>query len=169
MPGGRHRALGEVISILFRSSSGFTYSRSGHRDTPGRNLAEAPWRALCPARVVELRDPDLQALQDLPGGTPVVLLIDTPFSRLRLRRLARRARICIDRELIAVPSTTASLVLVDDAESAVRHFWMAVATVPPGLTWSSAPATLLLLLARMLPWELTGAVAPGRVLIGRRR
>lgn len=142
---------------------------SVERSTVRLNLAEAPWRALCPTPVVELRDPDRQTLRDLPCGTPVVLLTDVAFSRLRLRLLARRAGIRIDRELIAVPSTSASLVLVDDSKSAVRHFWAAVATVPPGLTRSSAPATLLVTLARKLPWRLTGAVAPGRVLIGRRR
>lgn len=155
--------------MFSRSSSTRSHVRPGDRATPRTGLAEAPWRAFCPACVVELRDPDLKTLQDLRWGTPVVLLTDAPFSRPRLRRLARRAGICIDRELIAVPSTTSSLVLVDDDESAVRHFWASVATVPPGLTRSSAPATLLLMLARILPWGLTGAVAPGRVLIGRRR
>lgn len=155
--------------MLSRSRRGIAHPTSVPRATTSPSLAEAPWRAFCPTQVVELRDPDLQTLQRLRWGTPVVLLTDTPFSRRRLRRLARRAGVCIDRELIAVPSTAASLVLVDDDESAVRHFWTSVATVPPGLTRSSAPATLLLLLVRVLPWGLTGAVAPGRVLIGRRR
>lgn len=133
------------------------------------HLSRTPWRALCPPRTVELRDPDLPALQRLPSGTPVALLSDRVGSRDRLRRLARRAGVRIERELVVVPSTTSPIVTLDDTEAAVRHFWTSVAAVPPGLTWTGAPATVALLAARHAPWRCTGAALPGRVLVGTRR
>lgn len=135
---------------------------------PAARLAIAPWLALCGEDVVEIRAPRLSAVRSTRPGVTVVLLSDRPLSRWRLRRLAGRAGIEIDRELIAVPSTRHPVVLLDEAESAVRHFWDDVVTVPPGLALSSLPASVVLRLARSLPWRWTGAVAPGRVLIGRR-
>lgn len=135
---------------------------------PRARLATAPWLALCGGDVVEIRDPRLEAVRSIRPGTTVVLLCDRPLSRWQLRRLAWRAGLEIDRELIAVPSTRTPVVLVDEAESAVRHFWNDVITVPPGLALASLPASVVLHLARSLPWRWTGALTPGRVLIGRR-
>ena len=86
----------------------------------------------------------------------------------RLRSRARRAGIRIDRELIVLPTTASPIVVLDNSEAAVQHFWSSVAAVPPGVTWAGAPASLALLLARRAPWRLTAAVAPGRVMIGCR-
>lgn len=132
-------------------------------------LVQAPWRALCPDHVVELRDPDLLTLRRLPSGTAVALVSDALFGRARLRRRARLAGIRIERELIVVPDTRSPLVVVDDVESAVRHLWSSVAAVPPGLTWTAAPAGVALSLMQWMPWRLTGAVVPGRVLLGCRK
>jgi hypothetical protein len=134
----------------------------------GGRLAQAPWRALCPGRVLELREPTLCTLTGLPAGTDVALLSDSHLETARLRRRAVKAGIRIDRELIVVPSITSPLVVLDDVESAVRHFWSAVAAVPPGLTWASAPASAALVVARLLPWRFTGILSPGRVLVGSR-
>jgi hypothetical protein len=134
-----------------------------------RGLVDAPWRALCPRRVLELRDPELLTLQRLPSDTAVALISDSPLSRRRLRSLAHRAGIRIDRELIVLPSTRSPVVILDDDESAVRHFWSSIAAVPPGLARTSPAATATLAVARLVPWRCTGAVAPGRVLIGSRR
>jgi hypothetical protein len=60
------------------------------------------------------------------------------------------------------------MVVIDDVEEAVRHFWTAVATVPPGLAITALPASVLLGVARSAPWRWTGAAAPARVVIGRR-
>lgn len=134
----------------------------------GAGLAQAPWRALCPRRVLELHDPGLHSLRQLPAGTSVALVSGSPWARARLRRRARRAGIRIDRELIVLPTTASPIVVLDNSESAVQHFWSSVAAVPPGVTWAGAPASLALLLARRAPWRLTAAVAPGRVMIGSR-
>ncbi len=135
----------------------------------GVGLTRAPWRALCPRRVLELREPSLHSLQRLPSGTSVALVTSSPLGRVRTRRRARRAGIVIQRELIVLPTTDVPLVVLDDTETAVRHFWTAVAAVPPGVTWAGPPATVALVLARWLPWRLTGVLAPGRVLVGSRR
>ncbi|MGH3445761.1 MAG: hypothetical protein ACRDPB_10340 [Nocardioidaceae bacterium] len=138
------------------------------RRPPSERLAGAPWLALCVPGAVQLRDPSSSELRALPPGSAVVLVSDRPLSRRRLRASARRAGVVVERELIVLPSTAHPVAAVDDTGSAVRHFWQAVAAVPPGLALSAAPAALGLRLARAVPWRWTGAVAPGRVLIGRR-
>jgi hypothetical protein len=135
----------------------------------GRGLRRSPWRTLCPRHVLEFRDPDVLLLQRLPPGTSVALVADHWLSRYRLRRRAARAGVSIERELIVVPSTSAPLMVLDDERSAVRHFWTSVAAAPPGVAWAHGPLSVLLLGMRALPWSWTGAVAPGRVLVGRRR
>ena len=135
----------------------------------GRGLRRSPWRTLCPRHVLEFRDPDVRELQRLPSGTAVALVADRWMSRRRLRRRAALAGVVVERELIVVPSTTSPLMVLDDDRTAVRHFWAAVAAAPPGVTWAHGPLSLVLLGMRALPWTWTGAVAPGRVLVGSRR
>jgi hypothetical protein len=131
----------------------------------------SPWLTLCPAGTVEIDARDVRgALAGRrPANTPVVLVDDRPFSRRRLRRLADRLSVVIERELIVLPTVGRPIILVDDTEAAVRHFWTAIATVPPGLAFTALPATAMLGLARFLPWRWTGAAAPGRAVIGRQR
>jgi hypothetical protein len=123
--------------------------------------------ALCPVGTVEI-DARTTDVADLELDLPVILLDQRPFSRRRLRRLARRLSLEVEREFIVLPALRSAIVLIDDSEAAVRHFWKAVATVPPGLASTALPASALLGLARMLPWSWTGAIAPGRALVGRR-
>jgi hypothetical protein len=132
-------------------------------------LTHSPWLALCPRRALELRDPDQRSLELLPSGTAVALVSDGLLGRWRLRGRARRAGVRVDRELIVVPSTRSPIVVLDDSRAAVGHFWSSVVAVPPGVTWAHAPLTVLLLAARRAPWRWTGAVVPGRVLVGSRR
>lgn len=134
-------------------------------------LATSPWMTLCPLGTVELdaRTIDANAADELTPELPIVLIDQRPFSRRRLRRTAQRLSIEIEREFIVLPTLRHPLVLIDDTEAAVRHFWTAIATVPPGLAITAVPASALLALARTLPWSWTGAAAPGRALVGRRR
>jgi hypothetical protein len=128
-----------------------------------------PWLQLCPPGTAEI---DLRSgpvvTAELSGEFPVVLIDQRPFSRRRMRRVARELGVVLEREFVVVPSVDRPLVVVDDTREAIRHFWTAVATVPPGLTLATVPASALLGLARLAPWRWTGAVAPGRVVIGRR-
>ena len=92
----------------------------------------------------------------------------SPELEARLRALAGATAVRVERELIAVPSTRHPIVLVDDDESAVRFLWDGLATVPPGLCRTAPVAALALRAARSAPWQWTGALAPGRILVGVR-
>jgi hypothetical protein len=141
-------------------------SQGAERTSP----AASPWLTLCPAGTVEIDARDVRgAARQRPADTPVVIVDDRPFSRRRLRRLADRLSVVIERELIVLPTVGRPIILVDDTEAAVRHFWTAIATVPPGLAFTALPATAMLGLVRFLPWRWTGAAAPGRAIIGRQR
>lgn len=131
----------------------------------------SPWLTLCPAGTVEIDAREVRGgiAGQLPADTSVVLVDDRPFSRRRLRRLADQLSVVIEREVIVLPTLGRPIILVDDTEAAVRHFWTAIATVPPGLAFTALPATAMLGLARLLPWRWTGAAAPGRATIGRQR
>ncbi|MDX6259898.1 MAG: hypothetical protein QOH84_1586 [Kribbellaceae bacterium] len=133
-------------------------------------IAISPWMALCPLGTLEIdtRTVGADLADELKPDLPVVLIDQRPFSRRRLRRLALQLSIEIEREFIVLPALGRPIVLIDDTEPAVRHFWTRIATVPPGLAFSAGPASALLSMARRLPWSWTGAAAPGRALVGRR-
>ncbi len=129
----------------------------------------APWLVLCPVGTAEVHvQHGWHAVRALPAGTPVVLIDSRPASRGRLRRIARKLPITVERELIVLPTAGHPIVVLDDTRDAVRHFWRSVAAVPPGVATASLPATLLLRVALALPWTWTGAIAPGRLLLGTR-
>lgn len=127
-----------------------------------------PWSILCEPDAVLLHRPHVDALRSVAAGRQVALALDGPLARWRLRRVARRGGMRVDRELVAVPSTSRPVAVFDDEESAVRHFWAAVVTVPPGVAGPAPLLTVALKLARRMPWTWTGALAPTRVVIGRR-
>lgn len=132
--------------------------------------APPPWAILCPEETVRILAREARRmLASLPPGTPVAVVTDRPFSRAKLRRLCRRNGVRVDRELVALPSATRPLVVFDDEEPTVARFWNGVAAIPPAPGWVTAPATLVLAVAARAPWRWTGAVAPGRVVIGERR
>jgi len=137
-------------------------------DPAPADLALRPWLALCPPDVVVVDGFDRRALTALGSGTRVAIRVDAPGSRARLHALARATGVYVERELIAVPNTRHPIVLVDDDESAVRFLWDGLATVPPGLCRTVPLAALALRAARSAPWEWTGAIAPGRILVGVR-
>jgi hypothetical protein len=126
----------------------------------------APWLQLCPPGTIaiDLRSGPVRAL---PAEGPVVLMDQRRSSRRRLRLVARELGVVLEREFVVLPTIERPMVVVDDVEEAIGHFWTAVATVPPGLASTAVPASALLALARRAPWRWTGAFAPGRVVIGR--
>jgi hypothetical protein len=155
-------------TILPTRTAPAQHSRRRPRQLASRPPAP-PWLVLCPPDAVVVRDPAAATVRALPTGTAVALVSDRPLSRRRLRRVAARAGVDVCRELVVVPSTTRAIASFDDTGSAVHHFWESVAAVPPGLTRSAGPATVALRLARAMPWAWTGALAPGRVVVGTRR
>ena len=132
--------------------------------------AAPPWAVLCPEGTVTV--PLERAAEVLPRllpGTPVALVADRPLARRPLRRLAAEHGVRVGRELVALPTASQPLVLLDDDAPSVARLWAVVAAVPPAPGWVTAPATLVLAVAARLPWRWTGALAPGRVVIGERR
>jgi hypothetical protein len=129
----------------------------------------SPWLQLCPPGTVEIdiRSEPIDQLQ-LAAGHPVALMDQRPLSRRRLRAAAGRLGVVVEREFVVLPTIARPMVVIDDVEEAIRHFWTAVATVPPGLALTAVPASALLGIARRSPWRWTGALAPARVVIGRR-
>jgi hypothetical protein len=129
-----------------------------------------PWAILCPPGTVTVPvERARQVLASLAPGTPVALVTNGPLARRSLRRVCRAGDVRIDRELVALPSADRPLVLFDDDARSVARFWSGVAAIPPAPGWVTAPATLVLAVAARVPWQWTGALAPGRVLIGERR
>lgn len=113
-------------------------------------------------------DECLRQIAGLPSQAWVAIVDDRPFSRLRLRRLARRCGLVIERELIVLRTVGAAVAVVEDAHP---H---AATRVP----FSSAPflvgggaltPVLPIWLVRMLPWSWTRWLASDRVLLARRR
>ncbi len=131
----------------------------------------APWAVLCPRGTVTVPGGRRarSALAALPSGSHVAVVSDRPGSRRSLRHLCEASGVRVDRELVALPSARRPLVLLDDDPLSVGRFWTAVAVIPPAPGWVTAPATVVLAVAARLPWRWTGALAPGRVLIGVRR
>ena len=144
--------------------------------TPGeRPATPRPWAVLCPEGTVfiDVGEVGVRAamtrLRSLPAGIPVALNEDHALSRLRLRLLARGAGVRVQRELVVLPRCADPVVVLDDAEASVRRFWSGFAAVPPGVDRAVLPASLAVWLAARMPWSWTGAVAPGRLVLGRRR
>lgn len=137
--------------------------------SPQAAAVAAPWRALCPASARLLRDPTAAQVRRAARGEQLVLVSDRLLGRGRLRRSARRGGLITERELLVLPGTRRTLVTVDEDRTAVRLLWENVAAVPPGLTWASLPVSAAVRLARRAPWQWTGSVVGGHVLIGRRR
>jgi hypothetical protein len=123
---------------------------------------------LDPTTSLELWHPRASQLRSLAPGTSVFLVEDRVLARRRLRRLAGRQGLVLERELVAIPSARAALVLLDDRPEPVRQFWTTMVTVPPDVTRGSLPFTVLLGVARRVRWTWTGALAPGRVVIARK-
>lgn len=130
--------------------------------------SSAPWLTLCPASTRLIRDPAAEQVRRLARGERVVLVSDRPLGRRRLRRVARRSGLEVERELLVLPGTRRALVTVDEHPAAVRMLWESVAAVPPGVTWAAAPLGAAVRLARRMPWHWTGSVLGGHVLVGRR-
>jgi hypothetical protein len=154
-----------------RPGRGTSRSRGQAPVLPPRSAPDdvaAPWLALCPRGATVLRDPSPADVHATDPGTPLVLVTDRPWGRQRLRRTARQSGVMVQREILLLPSTSHTIVSVDEEAEAVRYFWRSVAMVPPGVTWPSPALTVALRLAEVLPWRWTGLALGGHLLIGIR-
>lgn len=131
---------------------------------PGDLILEPHWRA---ERHNILPPGGIAAL---PSGSRVVLTDDRPGGRIRLRRQAARLGLQISREYVVLPSWRRASFVVEDHPTTLAWLWATLATVPPGVCRGSLLAEAAVRGGRhRLVLVVAGSVAPGRVVIARRR
>lgn len=161
------------MNLLHLGTSSPRTTRPPRAAPASDTLRMAPWTLLCPEDTVLVRADDHRRLRvllsTLRSGDRIGFVDGRMFSRWRLRRLATSCDVLIERELIVLPTLVSPIVVVDDTETSVGYLWDSVATVPPGMARTALPAAAALALVRVLPWSWTGALAPGRVVVGRVR
>jgi hypothetical protein len=110
------------------------------------------------------------ALNQVPKETPIVLIGSRIGARGQLRGVAARSGLRIEREYVVLPSWRSPSFVVEDNVNTLRWLWSTLATVPPGMNSGGRAADLVLRLGRRGPLlALLGWLAPGRVVIARRR
>ena len=110
----------------------------------------------------------MRAVGDLPAGTPVVLSAVAPGAIGRCRSFAAKTGIEVDGEYLAFPTASAPAYLVEDAPATVRVFVKTMLVAPPRGFFTPVIEAAVVLLRALSPWRLIRAVAPGRVVVGRR-
>lgn len=110
----------------------------------------------------------LATVRALEAGSAVVFSASAPRAAARCRAFASSAGIGIEREYLAFPRAAAPAYLVEDAPAPVRHFAASVLVAPPRTRLSMPIELGLDLLCFLSPWRLVRALAPGRVVVGRR-
>jgi hypothetical protein len=134
------------------------------------------WRIIGPAGATEIRLPasrrarreSARQLRELPLGTDVVLVATTRGGGRRCRALAAGAGIALERTYLAFPSAEAPAYLVEDEPAPVRVFLKTILVVPPRSRWSFPMLAAVHILRSLGMWRLVQALAPGRLLVGRR-
>ena len=101
-------------------------------------------------------------------GTRVVLSASAPGAAARCRAFASAAGIELEREYLAFPTAAAPAYLVEDTPAPVRLFVTNVLMAPPSTRFALPMEIGLGLLRRLKSWHLVRALAPGRVVVGRR-
>lgn len=109
-----------------------------------------------------------RAIRALPAGAPVVLRASAPGANRRCKRLAVETGLEFERAYLAFPSAGMPAYLVEDAPASVRVFTDSVLVTPPGTPLSTAIEACLSILRGLGGWRVVRALAPGRVIVGRR-
>lgn len=134
------------------------------------------WRVVSPAGAIRVdlarsfakRRTLRERVRDLPEGTPVVLVASAPGAIRRCRTFATEADIELEREYLAFPSAVAPAYLVEDAPAPLGVFVRTVLAFPFRSAWSAPIEAVVTLLRALSPWRLMRAIAPGRIVVGRR-
>jgi hypothetical protein len=135
---------------------------------------ETNWRVLSPPGGVRVDVPRWRrrgaerTLRALAPGTPVVLCAAGPGALARTRRFAARAGVHVDTGYLALPSAAAPGYIVEERPAAVDVFFRTILVTPPGTRFARAVAAALALLRAVGPWPVVRALAPGRLVVGRR-
>jgi hypothetical protein len=125
------------------------------------------WRLLVPPETLILkvgkRGITAAQVRALPAHTPVALV-----GGRRLRGLARRSRMSVRAEYLALPSLATPVAITQITREPLRWTTRTVLTVPSGIRWLHAPAWAAIRLVRAMPRLLTWAPAGDRILVGTR-
>jgi len=134
------------------------------------------WRVVSPPGAVAIevhrsraqRERALSHARALPATTPVTLVTAAPGAARRGRRFAAQAGIAAERHYLAFPSAVAPGLLVEDVRPAIRAFAQSVLMVPPRAPLATAVGAVVGVVRVVRPWRVIRALAPGRVIVGRR-
>ena len=110
--------------------------------------------------------PEIRAL---PSGTPIVLFASAPGAIRRCRAFAAASGIALEDSYLAFPSARAPAYLVEDHPAPLRLFVRTILAAPPRRGVASPLAAGLAVVRAFHPWRLLRSLAPGRVVVGRRR
>jgi hypothetical protein len=134
---------------------------------PAFSEPDQRWRLLVPAGAVVVeadpRHAAVEQIRALPAQTTVALV-----GGRRLRRLARRARLRVHAEYLALPSLGAPVALTQCQPHALRYTARTVLTVPSGVTRPHLPIWLAVRLIRAVPRLLSRSPAGDRLVLGVR-
>jgi hypothetical protein len=135
------------------------------------------WRVASPPEAVDVAVPRSAArrrrlareIRELPAGVPVVLLASAPGARRRSKAFSSRAGIEREREYLAFPSAAAPGFLVEDSQPSVRTFLNGFLVAPPRARHARMIDFGLGFVRAVKAWRLVSALAPGRIVVGRRQ
>ena len=135
------------------------------------------WRSLTSGDAVHFelprakgaRQASLAEARELPAGTPVVFSSPAPVAAGRCRAFASAAGIEVEREYLAFPTAAAPAYLVEDLPAPVRLFIANALVVPPRSRFSLVMEIGVTVLRGLRSWRLVRTLAPGRVVVGRRK
>jgi hypothetical protein len=131
------------------------------------------WRVVAPPGAVRVglarRRGARSDVSGLPAGTPVVLVAGAPGALRRCRAFAAAANVAVEQQYLAFPSAQTPAYLVEDHPASLGLFVKTILAAPPGgvLVWPLAAGVAVL--RAFHPWRLLRALAPGRVVVGRRQ
>jgi hypothetical protein len=138
---------------------------------------EQNWLAVSPPGAVRVDVPrslrrrrrQAHVVRTLPAGTPVILAASAPGAITRCRRFGWSAGLLLQDEYLAFPSASAPAYLVEDHPAPLRLFVKTILVAPPRRGFFSPIAAGLAVVRAFHPWRLVRSLAPGRVVVGRRR
>jgi len=109
-----------------------------------------------------------QDLRELPVGTSVVLVATGPRAGKRCKAVAGRGGMAVEGTYLAFPSAEAPAYLVEDARASVRVFLQNILVAPPHARPSLSTLAAVRVLRSLGMRRTLRALAPGRVVVGRR-
>jgi hypothetical protein len=143
----------------------------------GTERWKSNWLAVSPPGAVAVdlgrsrtrRHARTQEVRALPAGTPVVLFASAPGAIRRCKAFATASGIALQDAYLAFPSAQAPAYLVEDDPAPLRLFVKTILAAPPRRGLASPLAAGLAVIRAFHPWRLLRSIAPGRVVVGRRR